>query len=64
MKPDFEGIDADLQAAKRDGFLRVGVEGLSRLVWQVRKSHAIAKRAGWKERLRACQEHLNERMPR
>jgi hypothetical protein len=64
MNSDFEGIDADLQAAKRDGFLRVGVEGLSRLVWQVRKSHAIAKRAGWKERLRACQEHLNERMPR
>ena len=64
MNSDFEGIDADLQAAKRDGFLRVGVEGLSRLVWQVRKSHAIARRAGRKERLRACQEHLNERIPR
>jgi len=64
MRPDLEEIDADLRAAKRDGFLQAGIEGLARLVWQVRKSHAIAKRAELKERLRESQERLNERKPR
>lgn len=64
MKQNLEAIEADLHAAKRDGFIQTGLEGLARFVWQVRKSHAIAKRAGWKERLKACQERLNERKPR
>lgn len=61
MKPDLEAIEADLQAAKRDGFIQAGLEGLARLVWQVRKSYAIAKRAEAKGRLRESQRRLNDR---
>lgn len=58
---NLENIDSDLQAAKRDGFLNAGIEGLSRLVWQVRKSYEIAKKAERKSKLRAKKKRSNGR---